>query len=337
MYRQIFCSFLIVLSEEFMGAALYPWQEAEAQYVRQIAFVFELMKEGIESYCGGLSGKTVLEIGTAHQLPHGGLNLALASQCGVKQAFGIDITHPEMTATSPAKVSFWRTAKQVLNVECDGTDDGRVGFWSVDTLHYDEFFQKIVQLQMSASNMFFRDQMFDLVFSNAVLEHVKCPEEVFSEMYRVLKVGGYAYHHWNPFASLEMGGHDIGIPFHFPWAHLRLSPQQHIDKLNEVLIDPDLLMRANSPGHTISKERARELVKDVPLFYRNMMEDLNKVRIREMLDHASRAGLQIVSETCHIHDSARSYLTAEIKAELADYSNEELLCHYHSIVLRRPQ
>ena len=159
------------------------------------------------------------------------MNLALAVRSGARQAFGIDITHPEMTATNPAKVAFWKAAKQVLKVECDGVDEGRVGFWSVDTLHYDDFFQKVVQLQMSASNMFFRDQMFDLVFSNAVLEHVKNPRQIFSEMQRVLKPGGYAYHHWNPYTSLEMGGHDIGIPFYFPWAHLRLRPQQHIAKL----------------------------------------------------------------------------------------------------------
>jgi len=40
-------------------------------------------------------------------------------------------------------------------------------------------------------NMPFQDGYFDTVISNQVLEHIKEPEKLFSETYRVLKSGGY--------------------------------------------------------------------------------------------------------------------------------------------------
>lgn len=40
-------------------------------------------------------------------------------------------------------------------------------------------------------NMPFKDETFDAVISNQVLEHIKEPEKLFSEASRVLKTGGY--------------------------------------------------------------------------------------------------------------------------------------------------
>jgi SAM-dependent methyltransferase len=315
---------------------LLSWQKDLEQYALQIASVYQLMNEGMNQYCGGLERKTILEIGTAHQLPHGGLNLALAIRDGARQAFGVDITHPEMTSTNIEKVNFWRVAKGCLGIECDGLEQNRVGFWNTDTLHYDDFYQKIIQLQMSASNMYFKDGMFDIVFSNAVLEHVKNPREIFSEMYRVMAPGGYAYHHWNPYTSLEMGGHDIGIPYYYPWAHLRLSEAEHIAKLRTVLNDPMLLATSNPAGHTISPERAENLIKNVPGFYMNMMDDLNKIRVNDLIGFAEEAGFEVIHQQCHIHEDCRKYLTREIRNELKDYSEDELLGNFHSFALFKP-
>lgn len=314
---------------------VYAWQADMEQYALQAKSVFDLMKNGIDQNCGGLDKKIILEIGAAHQLPHGGLNLALAIRGGAKQAIGIDITNPELVSTNIQKVNFWKAAKKRLGVECDGLEESRVGFWATDVLHYDDLYPKITLLQMSASNMYFRDGMFNLIFSNAVLEHVKNPHEIFSEMYRVLAPGGYAFHHWNPYSSLEMGGHDVGLPFFYPWAHLRLSKAEHIEKLTTVLKDPVLLATANPASHTIPPERAKNL--KPASFYEQVMFDLNKLRIKDLIKIVEDVGFQVVFQKSHIHEECRKYLTPEIRDELKGYSEEELLGNFHSFALLKPR
>lgn len=43
-------------------------------------------------------------------------------------------------------------------------------------------------------NQTFKDESFDLVISLDVMEHVFCPDKVYSEIYRTLKKGGYYLH-----------------------------------------------------------------------------------------------------------------------------------------------
>jgi hypothetical protein len=117
----------------------------------------------------------VLDLGVGFQLTHGGLTLALALKDGAKRCFGIDIAHPDLHSAEPAKVEFWRRVRDELGVEVQGLDQGRVVFASTDILHFDDFFSRITLLQMSASDMWFKDDMFDIVISNAVFEHVKSP------------------------------------------------------------------------------------------------------------------------------------------------------------------
>jgi SAM-dependent methyltransferase len=50
----------------------------------------------------------------------------------------------------------------------------------------------------NGENLPFLDETFDLIINQAVLEHVKRPERIVNEIYRVLKKGGYVYVE-NPF------------------------------------------------------------------------------------------------------------------------------------------
>lgn len=50
----------------------------------------------------------------------------------------------------------------------------------------------------NGENLPFLDETFDLIINQAVLEHVKKPERIVNEIYRVLKKGGYVYVE-NPF------------------------------------------------------------------------------------------------------------------------------------------
>ncbi len=293
------------------------------------------MVRAAREHLGGLQGKTVLDLGVGCQLTHGGLTLALALQDGAKRCFGIDIAHPELYSTKPAKVAFWKHAKDVLGVDVQGLSEDRVVFASTDILFHDDFFSKITMLQMSASEMWFKDDMFDLVISNAVFEHVKKPQEVLTELYRVLKPGGGAVINWNPFAGFKMGGHDIGIPYIYPWAHLRLSESEHIEKLAEVFSDEKLYTMAFPPEHTPTAERAKVYAEDPTLFRSQISYDLNKMRISEFLGYARQIGFEVLTSKPLIFDEDRKYLTPQIRAELHQYSEEELLQTFHIAVLRK--
>jgi hypothetical protein len=133
-----------------------------------------------------------------------------------------------------------------------------------------------------------------------------------------------------------MGGHDIGIPFYYPWAHLRLSEEQHVEKLTTVLNDPELLATALPLGHTPSAERAAELAKDPRAFWSHMMDDLNQLRIKDLLTYAREVGFEIIHDGYHINDEHRKYLTNEIRRELPGYSDDELLTNFHSVALLKP-
>lgn len=61
----------------------------------------------------------------------------------------------------------------------------------------------------------------DAIVSWEVLEHITNPNDAFKQMARILKPGGFAFHEYNPFFSVD-GGHSL-CTLDFPWGHARLS------------------------------------------------------------------------------------------------------------------
>lgn len=318
------------------SSKLFPYQSDIGQYLVRARVPYDSLARGIRDHLGGLKGKVVLDVGVGFQLPHGGLTLALALQDGASRCFGIDIAHPELHSADPSKLAFWQQAKKSLALEVQGLEEGRVVFASTNILHFDHFFSKITLLQMSASDMWFKDGMFDIVMSNAVFEHVQKPKEVLSELFRILKPGGGAAINWNPFAGLRMGGHDIGLPYYYPWAHLRLGKDEHVEKLRTVFSASKLYKTAFPPEHTPTDERASVYKQDPELFRSQISYDLNKMRIAEFLSFAEAAGFETILSEPVIFDEDRKYLTDEIRSELSDYTEEELLQLLHRCVLRKP-
>lgn len=66
-------------------------------------------------------------------------------------------------------------------------------------------------------------ESMDVVVSWEVLEHITNPNEAFKQMARILKPGGFTFHEYNPFFSVD-GGHSL-CTLDFPWGHARLSDE----------------------------------------------------------------------------------------------------------------
>lgn len=307
-------------------------------YVNEMHQVFKDFISKVEKYAGGFKDKVVLEFGAGYQFPGGGINLVLALLCGAARGFGIDITHPCNVCNDGMRKIFWskfyENLGNLLNVTGYKNDD-RLRFVSEDILWFDTQFSKLTFLQMSASDMHFRDEMFDLAFSNAVFEHVKDPKKTFRELYRVLKPGGHMIASWNPFTSLDMGGHDVGIPYYYPWAHLRLSNDEHIRMLREVFSKEEIYSTAFPPAHTPTREVARRYAQDPKALRKAMLGDLNRLRIKDFFRLAQENGFEIAAVDYVIPDKNRDYLTEDIRKELSDYSEEELLVSSLFVVIRK--
>jgi len=142
------------------------------------------------------------------------------------------------------------------------------------------------------------DQSLDAVVSHEVLEHVDDLPAAFSEMRRALKPTGLAYLYVHHFTSLS-GGH------HIAWKHPDSSPSRKVAPWDHL--------------------RARRHV-HIPSW-------LNRVRAadyRRMLE----SEFEII-EWRWLPEEGRALLTPEIRAELSQFSEQELL-HKGFIAIARP-
>lgn len=67
----------------------------------------------------------------------------------------------------------------------------------------------------------FKDESFDIVLSNAVLEHVEHVEELFQEMHRVTKKAGLSYNLGHNYYSFSGGHVAESLCLKYPWGHLQ--------------------------------------------------------------------------------------------------------------------
>lgn len=109
----------------------------------------------------------------------------------------------------------------------------------------------------------------DVVMSWEVLEHLTRPNDAFCEISRILKPGGFAFHDYNPFFSLN-GGHSL-CTLDFLWGHSRLSAADFERYLKEI--------RPDEASVSLS-------------FYKN---NLNRMSIIELKQNVEQAGLSLLS------------------------------------------
>lgn len=279
--------------------------------------------EYIEPYTS-IEGKTFLEIGYGAQTDLGGIFMSLLHNNGASNpVYGID-TKPNIQHHSDTNIRIWKIAKEKYNLNQNSDDH----YWGNKK-------PAIVKLHMNSEDMYLKNDLVDVIYSTAVLEHIQRPELAFKEMFRVLKPGGIAIHAWNPFTSLTMGGHDIGIPFYYPWSHLRLSQEEHIQKLKEVCFNEILRNTSSVSEHTLTLEYINS--KSIEDMYTGVLQDLNKIRIKDMCNFAVDAGFTILVEKPNpiAIDQIDKYLTDGIRADLPSYSDDELVCSSHRMILSK--
>jgi SAM-dependent methyltransferase len=92
---------------------------------------------------------------------------------------------------------------------------------------------RVDYIPADAQNLFFRDNWFDIVYSQNAFEHIPDPATALREAIRVTRPGGLIYVRFDPVWTADSGSHflhRIGAP----WAHLFKSDNEVAD-----------LMRAN--------------------------------------------------------------------------------------------
>ena len=112
-------------------------------------------------------------------------------------------------------------------------------------------------------------ESLDVIVSWEVLEHITEPNDAFKEMARILKKGGFAFHEYNPFFSVD-GGHSL-CTLDFPWGHSRLNDEDFEKYLDE--FRPD------------EKEVSQS-------FFRN---NLNRMTMSQLTDCIEQNGLRPLS------------------------------------------
>lgn len=155
----------------------------------------------------------------------------------------------------------------------------------------------------------FADESFDVICSNAVLEHVSDLATLAREMRRVTKEGGIGYHLWHNYYSLSGGHVSDRLALDRPWGHL--------------LGDQDVAHHLRLSGTYLNKMLPSDIVKD-------LSNNLHSVSVFQVDKDHRKKGV----------DSAFSYegerlLVPDLESRLSPISREVLLTRAYLLVGRR--
>ena len=177
----------------------------------------------------------------------------------------------------------------------------RAYYRALDTISSFPLSHKGLDLRLLVPPVFpYRDDEFDLVVSHEVLEHIKDVDGALAELRRVMKPGGLTYIYVHLYTSLS-GGHSIA------WKYPDEAPSDNVPPWDH--------LRQN-------------LYPEIPSWINRWRE----YQYREAFD---TAGFEIVDWFTYATEG-KAYLTPEICAELADYTEEELLKKGFVVVARNP-
>ena len=242
------------------------------------------LKSSLNSYGISLNKKSILEIGC-----YNGMKTMLLGLEDCSSVTGSDVTFYYEKQSD----------NQNLNVDSHLTRLRNSMKTLFDEKQKSNIDSKVVFVEDDITNSALQEESFDILCSWETLEHITDIENAFSNMRRILKPGGIAFHEYNPFYSLN-GGHSL-CTLDFPWGHCRLDEKDFLRYITE--IRPDELGLASS-------------------FYLN---SLNRMTINNLRTYSSNAGLKIVAlipfvKKAHLNvytwqalkDTSRHYPTTEV-------------------------
>ena len=93
--------------------------------------------------------------------------------------------------------------------------------------------------EMNAEELKFDDNSFDLVFSNATLEHITHPANAIKEAVRVVKPGGYVHVNFGPLYLAPFGLHAYTLTG-IPYCHVLFSRQDLARLLKEREVEEEI-------------------------------------------------------------------------------------------------
>lgn len=161
-------------------------------------------------------------------------------------------------------------------------------------------FDKLDIRQLMPPHYPYGDNEFDLLVSHEVFEHIADLPGALQEIKRILKPGAYTYIYVHLFPSIS-GGH------HIAWKYPDENPSNRVP-----------------PWDHLRENR-----------YPQIPSWINKMREHEYRECFEQAGFKIVDWITYATEG-KSLLTPEIKAELSEYSEEELLKKGIVIVAQNP-
>ncbi|MEO1366279.1 MAG: methyltransferase domain-containing protein [Acidobacteriota bacterium] len=268
------------------------------KFAREHLDFYERLERDIEPRLGALRDLRVLEVGCGKM---SWLTLLLHS-AGAR-ASGFDTEWVEMGFKPSKYWSLWRA---------NGLERAlRTFAWDVffARTYYRELgriapfplrFDGLDVHRMSVTDMDFEPESFDLIVSHEVFEHLPDIDGALAGLERVMKPGALTYLYIHSFTSIS-GGH------HIAWKKPDTEPSQTVPPW-------DHLRERRFP--------------DIPSWINGWRE------------HQYRASFDArfeVLEWIHTEREGEALLTPEIRAELSDYSEEELLTKgFIAIVRRRP-
>lgn len=249
------------------------------------------------AYAGGVAGKRILDLGCGKTF---WLSLLLASD-------GADVIGVDTEVTEPRRSlrKYW----QLLRT--NGVERAtRTLAW--DLLFAPRYYRRLAtaygaplrfdrvhMAQIDGTRLPVEDGSLDWIVSHEVLEHVRDLRAVFAEVRRTLKPDGLAYLYVHHHTSLS-GGH------HIAWKHPDTAPSRKVPPWDHL------------------RERRHA---DIPSW-------LNQVRAHEYRS-LIESELEIL-EWRWLPREGEALLTPRVRAELGEYSEQELL-HKGFIVVARPR
>ena len=155
----------------------------------------------------------------------------------------------------------------------------------------------------------FADGSFDVICSNAVLEHVSDLATLAREMRRVMKEGGVSYHLWHNYYSLSGGHVNDRLAFERPWGHL--------------LGDPNVALHLGLSGTYLNKMLPSDIVKSLS----NSFHSVSVLQVDK--DHRKKGIDRAFSY------EGESLLAPDLENRLSPIPREILLTRAYLLVGRR--